>query len=108
MTDQPQSPQESEPVAMRFEATIHAVEAGEMDLARVAELDVDRIPDPEDSVRLLVSLDECARLVQEGFEVRLQRAVPIRPLDPRLVADDDELRAWFDERVRATGRTESS
>lgn len=88
--------------ANRFEATVHVV-ANDADLERVADLDVDRVPDPEGGVRVLVDADECARLIDGGFEVRLQRAVPVRPLDPSLVAGDDEVRAWFEERVREAG-----
>lgn len=88
--------------ATRFEATVHVL-TDDADLKRVADLDVDRVPDPEGGVRVLVDPDECARLIDGGFEVRLQRAVPVRPLDPSLVAGDDDVRAWFAERVREAG-----
>jgi hypothetical protein len=61
----------------RFEATVHAEPGrpGPETAARIAALDLDRIPDP-DGIRLLVSMDEAARLVDQGFEVRLLRAAP--------------------------------
>jgi hypothetical protein len=108
MTDQVQQPSPAEPGKQRFEATIHPGDAREMDLDRVAELDLDRVPDPEGMVRALVNLEEISRLVQQGFEVRLHRAVPVQPLDPRLIPGDDEVRAWFDERIRATGGNQAT
>ncbi|HVL99913.1 MAG TPA: hypothetical protein VM324_11535 [Egibacteraceae bacterium] len=90
---------------VRFEATVLAPDAGVSAFAvaeRVAELDLDRIPDPEGGVRLLIDVDECVALLDRGFEVRLRRAVPVRPLDPQLIAGDDEVQAWFDERVAGT------
>ena len=87
---------------MRFEATLHLVDA-EVDpgamLVRISDLDLDRVPDPEGRIRVLVNPDECARLLDQGFEVRLQRAVPVRALDPKLIADDDAVRAWFETRI---------
>jgi hypothetical protein len=106
MTDQVQQPTPPEHGQPRFEATIHPGEAGEPGLDRVAELDLDRIPDPEDTVRVLVNLEDIAQLVQQGLEVRLHRVVPVQPLDPRLISGDDQVRAWFDERIRATGQDE--
>lgn len=90
---------------VRFEATVHPGDApvGFAAVAsRVADLELDRIPDPDGGVRLLVDVDECARLLDQGFEVRLRRAVPVRPLDQDLVADDDDVRAWFHARARGS------
>jgi hypothetical protein len=108
MAEQVPQPPPAERSQLRFEATIHPGEDGEQDLGRVAEFGLDRIPDPEGRVRVLVDLDACARLVERGFQVHLHRAVPVRPLDPRLIPADDEVRAWFEERVRATGRNEAT
>lgn len=84
---------------VRFEATVHTT-ARAADLQRVADLDVDRTPDPEgDGVRVLVDAEACHRLLDRGFEVRLRRAVPIRPLDPDLIASEQDVRAWFDDQV---------
>ncbi|MEX0658522.1 MAG: hypothetical protein WD080_05270 [Egibacteraceae bacterium] len=101
-----EEPTSDERRAVRFEATVHPGEAGLGVAAmteRVADLDVDRIPDPGGEVRLLVDADACVRLLEEGFEVRLRRSVPVRPLDPGLVAGDDEVQTWFDTRIRDTG-----
>jgi hypothetical protein len=83
---------------VRFEATVVPRPAGPPP-RRVADLDLDRIPGPEGELRLLVTAHDLARLREEGFEVRVEREVPVRPLDPRLVADDEAVQAWFDEQV---------
>lgn len=91
---------ERDPV--RFEATLHPRAEG-ADLRRVADLDVDRVPDPAGDVRVLVDVDECRRLLDSGFEVRLQRAVPVHPLDAGMVASEDDARGWLEQRVRDAG-----
>lgn len=89
---------------VRFEAVIRpgpaAAAEEEVTLAAVDDFDLDRIPDPEGGVRLLIDLDEVTRLVEAGFEVRLQRALAPQPLDQALIADDDTARAWLEERIR--------
>jgi hypothetical protein len=105
MTGQPQEPPPDGPAGpARFEATVHPREDTGVELAMVADLDLDRVPDPEGGVRVLVNMEEVAHLVEQGFEVRLERPVPVRPLDPGMVASDEDVRAWFEERVRPTGR----
>lgn len=97
--------------ALRFEATVLPADAGEHVSAmaeRVADLDLDRIPDPEGGVRLLVDANECAELLDRGFEVRLRRAVPVRPLDPQMIAGDDEVQTWFDQRVAGIEQGEAT
>ena len=54
---------------MRFEAKLHrgsAVVDDTADLADLADLDLDRVPDPDGGVRLLADLDQCVRLVERG------------------------------------------
>lgn len=110
-TERPDQPTAETRVGMRFEATVHPAEPGVMALEevgpRVADLDLDRVPDPEDAVRVVVDVAELTRLLEQGFEVRLQRAVPVHPLDPSLVASDADVQAWLDEAVRATPRTDA-
>lgn len=106
MSDERQRDEFEEPEGgppMRFEVTVHPAEGRAADLSRVADLDLDRIPDPEGGVRLLVNAEDLARLERRGFEVRVRREVPIRPLDPGLIPDDADVRAWFEEQVRDTG-----
>lgn len=91
----------------RFEATVHAGDQGQT-LDGVADLDLDRVPDPEGGVRLLVTADEAAQLVERGYEVHLLRALPVAPLDDALVAEDDDVRAWLEDQVRGIDRHEGS
>lgn len=88
---------------VRFEAT---VSQGDRDvaLARVADLDLDRVPDPHGDVRLLVAPEELTALLDEGFEVHLYRAVRPEPLPKDLVAEDDATRRWLEERVQGIPR----
>lgn len=83
---------------MRFEATVHTTTRS-LDLGGVDALDLDRVPDPEGGVRMLVGPEDMARLVAAGFEVRVQAVVPVRPLDPRLVSGESDVRAWFDDQT---------
>jgi hypothetical protein len=93
-------PEEGRPV--RFEATLHP-RPGVADVARVDDLDVDRVPDADGEMRVLVDVQDCIRLLDSGFEVRLQSAVPIQPLDSRLVAGEEDTRSWIEQRVREAG-----
>ena len=87
---------------LRFEATVQA-RTGAADLERVADLDIDRLPDPEGGMRVLVDADDCRRLLEAGYEVHLLRALPVRPLKQRLVNADHDVQAWLDQRVRNAG-----
>jgi hypothetical protein len=104
---QPGSPDSGEGAPVRFEATIHTGDAGEVSASRLAAFDLDRVPDPGGEVRALLSLGDIYRLLEAGFEVRLQRALPRRPLNPELIAEDRDVQAWFEERARSVGRTGS-
>lgn len=92
---------------IRFEATVHQGDT-ERALARVADLDLDRVPDPRGDVRLLVNAEELAQLLDEGYELRLYRAVRPEPLRPELVVSDDEAVRWLEERVQGIPREEGS
>lgn len=87
----------------RFEATVHPG-AAEVALSLVADLDLDRVPDPRGDVRVVVTSDEVAELLARGFEVRLYRLVPVRPLDPDLVMRDEDAARWIEERVTGIPR----
>jgi hypothetical protein len=106
MSGDPSEPRPAE-AAMRFEATIHPRETSPS-LERVADLDLDRVPDPEGGVRMVLTPDDAAQLLAKGYEVRLVRALPVRPLDPARVLDDDSARAWLDEQTRGIERREDS
>ena len=88
---------------LRFEATVHpradAVSAAGVE-ERVSGLDLDRLPDAAGALRVLLRPDDVARLTEQGLEVRVQQALPVRPLDPGLVADDEAVDRWFRAAVR--------
>jgi hypothetical protein len=88
---------------LRFEATVHPGEK-DVPLERVADLDLDRVPDPDGGVRVVITAEDAARLLAEGFEVRLVRALPVQPLDSSLVLDDGSARAWLDEQTKGIER----
>jgi len=99
-----EGPGPSRPV--RFDATIHPGR-GAKDLAPLDAIALDRVPDRYGRIRALMTAEECETLLDLGYEVRLHRAHPIRPLDPRLVETDESARRWLDERL-ATLRREPS
>ena len=84
---------------VRFEATIHS-RRKDLNVDAIADLALDRVPDPKGRIRALVSADDCVRLLALGFEVRLQHAHPIRPLDPKLIETDDSVRRLVQEKLR--------
>ena len=107
MTQGSQQPNEpdAERRNARFEATVHPGDP-QLALEAVADLDLDRIPDPEGGVRVFVTSEEAIELVWRGYEVRLLRAHPISPLDPDLVSDDEIVREWLEQEVRGIERQE--
>lgn len=98
---------ETSPPPMRFEATVHSGPTART-LARVADLDLDRVPDPRGDVRVLITSEELARLLDEGYEVHLHGTVRPAPLDPELVTGDDEAVRWLEEMVEGIPREEGS
>jgi hypothetical protein len=91
----------------RFEATI-LPGAQALSLARVADLDLDRIPDPDGEVRVLITAEDAERLLEQGFEVRLLRAHAVRPLDPALISQDADVQAWLDAQTAGIDRAGGS
>lgn len=82
-----------------FEATIHAGRKTR-NADWVNHLDIDRIPDPKGRVRALLTADDCVRLLEQGLEVRLHHAHPVRPLDPALIETNDSVRRWLADELR--------
>ena len=87
------------PPTVRFEATLGATSHAKA-LAAAAALDLDRLPDADGKVKLLLTPDDARRLLEQGFEVHLTAAVPVAPLDPSLVMPDDEAKAWLDQQLK--------
>jgi len=88
---------------VRFEATIHPGRKAR-GANWIDELNVDRVPDSKGLIRALLTADDCVRLLDQGLEVRLHSAHPIRPLDPRLIETDESVRRWLDERLQGIDR----
>jgi hypothetical protein len=86
---------------LRLEATLHG---GERNVNLEGVLDVDRIPGAEGEVRVLVTAEEAARLVERGLEVHLLRAHRVEPLDSALISDDDAAYDWLEKRVAGIDR----
>ncbi len=92
---------------VRFEATVHPGERNTA-LSRLADLDLDRVPDPQGGVRVLVTSDEIEELLDRGYEVRLHRTARSEPVAAELVQDDDAAVRWLEERVEGIPREEGS
>jgi hypothetical protein len=86
--------------AERFEITIEPASSQSADelTARVSAMDLDRLPDRE-AVRLLVDAEGLDRLRAQGLQVQVRRSVPVRPLDPTLIATDQDVADWLSGRL---------
>ncbi len=93
----------ADPPALRFEATLGALPRDKA-LAAAAELDLDRLPDVDRKVRLLVTPADAQRLLERGIEVRLHAAVPVKPLDAALVMSDAQSERWLTQQVKGLPR----
>jgi hypothetical protein len=100
-------PTDREPARrVRFEATIHAGPRLKRDnwIERLDRLDIDRLPDAKGEIRALVTPGDCVELLDQGFEVRLYHAHPIRPVDPTLIETDESVRRKLDDELRGLRR----
>jgi hypothetical protein len=88
---------------VRFEATVHGKSRAAAARA-VAEFDLDRVPDRKGVVRVLITAEDAARLLEAGYEVRLFNVLPVQPLDPSLVMDDKAAQAWLESQTRGLRR----
>jgi hypothetical protein len=83
---------------MRFDATIYPPKKANPNW--VNQLNIDRVPDAKGLVRALVTAADCVRLLDQGFEVRLHQAHPVRPLDPKLIENDEEFKKWLEKKLK--------
>ena len=88
---------------LRFEATLGPLPRGKA-IAAAAELALDRLPDVSGKVRLLISPADAQRLLDRGFEVRLMTAVPVKPLDPKLVMTNQQSKGLLEVQVKGLPR----
>lgn len=92
-------PPENVPVALRFEATLGATPRAKA-LEITAELALDRLPDADRTVRLLISPDDARTLLEHGYEVHLKAALPVAPLSPSLIPTDEAATAWLKKALK--------
>lgn len=90
------------PPNVRFSATIHVRNV--TDPTWFERLAIDRVPDPTGAIRALVTPADCVRLVNEGFEVRLDAAYPVQPLNPALIETKESFQRWMDEKLQTAKR----
>jgi hypothetical protein len=100
--DKPPRPNEGSP-ALRFEATLGPASYAKS-LAAAADLALDRLPDVNRKVRLLVSPDDARKLLDRGFEVHLLAAIPVAPLAPSLVMTDKQSKDWLEGQLKGIPR----
>jgi hypothetical protein len=81
-TDETRSSDRGAALLMRLEATIYPGRKAKTK-EWADDLDVDRVPDAKGRVRALITVEDCVRLLDRGLEVRLYRAHPHEPLDPK-------------------------
>lgn len=93
----------AEKPGLRFEATLGPLPRRRA-VAAAAELDLDRLPDVDGKVHLLISPADAQRLLDQGFEVRLVAAVPVKPLDPKLVMTDAQSKRLLEAQVKGLPR----
>lgn len=93
--------------SVRFEATVHPGRRA-LALEGVADLDLDRVPDPEGQVRLLLTAEDAASLVTRGYEVHLLEVLPVKRLDTSLVASEGAVLGWLEEQVKGIQRQQAS
>lgn len=97
------NPQTAQALTVRFEANLGATPHASA-LTVAAALDLDRLPDANGKVKLLVSADDARRLLEQGFEVHLTVAVPVAPLAQALVMSDTEAANLLEQQVKGIRR----
>lgn len=95
-----EGPQKGTAEQYRLSATLVARDRKKA-LTTVSELGLDRVPDAGGQIRLLLWPDEVPLLLARGFEVLLHSAIPVAPLDPKLIRADKEVKADLTRRLRS-------
>jgi hypothetical protein len=88
---------------IRFEATLGSANHAKA-LAAAASLALDRLPDVQRKVRLLITADDARRLLERGFEVHLHTAAVLAPLDRRLILSDRQAQEELEARLKGVRR----
>lgn len=98
-----QSRYEEASPGLRFEATLGPASHANA-LAAAADLALDRLPDVDRKVRLLITADDARRLLERGFEIHLLAAHPVAPLDKSLIMTDEQSRQLLEGKVKGIAR----
>jgi hypothetical protein len=98
----PTRPNEATP-AHRFEATLDPATRARS-LATVEDLALDRLPDVDGKVRLLLTADHARELLSRGFQIHLLGTIPVAPLDPSLVMTDKQSAAALEAQLKGIPR----
>jgi hypothetical protein len=89
--------------AFRFVAALPE-ESRSKALSAAAELALDRLPDAQGKLQLLISADDARRLLERGIQVHLQAVLPVTPLDQKLVFSDKAASTLLERRVKSVAR----
>ena len=95
------SPESSTPC--RFHATV-LVDSRHKGVALVSELALDRLPDRKGRIQVLITADEARRLLDRGVELQLHSAVPVAPLDKRVILTDEQAKQALEKRLEGVTR----
>ena len=87
------------PSDIRFEATLGPTPYRKA-LSLAADMDLDRLPDVDGQVRLLLTPDDARRLLAMGVPVHLDKAHPVRPLPRERLMSDQQAQSWLEERLK--------
>lgn len=89
----------SGPSDIRFEATLGPTPHRKA-LSMAADMDLDRLPDVEGQVRVLLTPDDAQRLLAMGVPVHLEKAHPVRPLPRERLMSDQQAQSWLEQRLK--------
>jgi hypothetical protein len=96
---QPAPSRVTQATTVRFEATLGPTPHRKAVLA-AAELELDRLPDADGKVKLLLTADDARRLLEHGYEVHLTAAIPVAPLDQKRIMTDEQAKRWLEQQVK--------
>jgi len=91
------------PPALRFEATLGSANYAKA-IAATSELGLDRLPDVDRKVRVLLSPDDARKLLERGFEVHLLAPIPVGPLEKSLIMTDRQSQEWIESQLKGIPR----
>lgn len=70
----------------------------------VSELGLDRLPDRDRKIHLLITADDARRLLERGVQVELLSVNPVAPLNPSLILTDEAAREDLERRLKGVPR----